>query len=427
MDLDPLQAPGSSIVEACVWAYVRAIAQLPGYHRRELENGGTETITTSALARLLRSPNGYQTPSDFLVHLIRSLLLNGNSYWIAQRNDRAEVTALHWTDPRACRVREVVVGGQAFREVFYEIGANPLFEFDSILGRTNLIVPARDVLHVKLATPQHPLIGETWLAALATELGQNAAINNSLTSAAANMRPAGVIHTELELTGAQIEDTKKRWAETASRMISGDVPILTRGLKFQPITMSAEDQQIIDQKKLNNQTIAAIFGVPAILLGITDTGTQKSAEAVMAEWLAAGLGWLINHIEVALDQFIGLNMDSIGKGREYTELDTRALLRSAFKDRIDGLSKGVIGGIYSPNEARRLEGLPAAKDGDEPRVQQQVVPLSFATKQPMPPATPAQPPDESAADAAADEEPVQEQQLTVSDFRAALRAMREAA
>ena len=96
-----------SIVEACVWAYVRAIAQLPGYHRRELDNGGTETVTTSALSRLLRSPNPYQTPSDFLVHLIRSLLLNGNSYWIAQRNDRAEVTALHWTDPRACRVREV--------------------------------------------------------------------------------------------------------------------------------------------------------------------------------------------------------------------------------------------------------------------------------------------------------------------------------
>ena len=57
--------------------------------------------------------------------------------------------------------------GQAFSEVFYEIGANPLFQFDSILGRNSLVVPARDVFHVKLATPQHPLIGVTWLAALA--------------------------------------------------------------------------------------------------------------------------------------------------------------------------------------------------------------------------------------------------------------------
>ena len=387
MDLDPLQAPASSIVEACVWAYVRAIAQLPGYHRAELENGGTETITTSALARLLRAPNGYQTPSDFLVHLIRSLLYSGNSYWIAQRNERAEVAALHWTDPRACRVREIGVPGQAFREVFYEIGANPLFDVDGILGRGSLIVPARDVFHVKLATPRHPLIGETWLAALATELAQRGAINNSVTQAATNMRPAGVIQTDLTLTKAQVDELRQRWQEQSTNMTAGGVPILTAGLKFQPLTMSAEDQQIIDQLKMNDRMVAAVFGVPAILLGITDTGTQKSAEAVMAEWLAAGLGWMINHVEVAFDQFMGLNADSIGKGREYTELDTRALLRSAFKDRIDGLAKGVLGGIYAPNEARRLEGLPAAEGGDEPRVQQQVVPLSFESAPPAPPPT----------------------------------------
>jgi hypothetical protein len=120
----------------------------------------------------------------------------------------------------------------------------------------------------------------------------------------------------------------------------------------------------------------------------------------MTEWLAAGLGWLINHIEVALDQFVGLNTDSIGRAREYTEYDTRALLRSAFKERLEGLSRGVIGGIYSPNEARRLEGLPNAESGDEPRVQQQVVPLSFATA--PPPAPPAPEPDKLAP---ADETP----------------------
>src|SRR4029077_14866833 len=151
MDLDPLQAPTSSIVEACVWAYVRAIAQLPGYHKRELGDGGYETVTTSALSRVLRAPNGYQTPSDFLVHLIRSLLYTGNSYWIAQRNDRQEVEALHWTDPRSCRVREVKVQGQIFAEIFYEIGDNPLINTPSLAGNS-LVVPARDVLHVKLDT-----------------------------------------------------------------------------------------------------------------------------------------------------------------------------------------------------------------------------------------------------------------------------------
>jgi HK97 family phage portal protein len=386
MDYDPSGLPSASIVEACVWTYVRAIAQLPGYHRLELDNGGTETITSSALARLLRAPNPYQTPSDFLVHLIRSLLLNGNSYWIAQRNDRAEVTALHWTDPRLCRVREIVVQGQAFSEVFYEISANPLFKFDSIIGTASLVVPARDVFHVKLATPRHPLVGETWLAALPTELGQNAAINNSLTQAATNMRPAGVIQTDLTLTSAQVNELRERWAAQSQTMTAGGVPILTSGLKFQPLTMSAEDQQVIDQKRLNDRMVAAVFGVPAILLGMTDTGTQKTAEAVMAEWLAAGLGWLINHIEVALDAFVGLNAASIGKGREYTEFDTRALLRSAFKDRIEGLARGVQSGIFDPNYARRLEGLSDVDHGDVPYMQQQMVAIGTAPPTPAAPA-----------------------------------------
>jgi HK97 family phage portal protein len=162
------------------------------------------------------------------------------------------------------------------------------------------------------------------------------------------------------------------------------VPILTSGLTFQPLTMSAEDQQVIDQKRLNDRMVAAVFGVPAILLGMTDTGTQKTAEAVMAEWLAAGLGWLINHIEVALDGFLGLNAASIGKGREYTEFDTRVLLRSAFRDRIEGLARGVQAGIYDPNYARRQEGLADVDHGDVPYMQQQMVAIGTAPPTPAP-------------------------------------------
>ena len=76
--------------------------------------------------------------------------------------------------------------------------------------------------------------------------------------------------------------------------------------------MSNEDAQIIEQQKLNDRAIAAVFGVPPMLIGIADTAHAKTAEALMAEWLAAGLGWLINHIEVAIDQFIGL--DGVPRG-----------------------------------------------------------------------------------------------------------------
>ena len=306
MDLDPMPGPGCSTVEACVWAYIRAIAQLPGYHQRELANGGTETVTTSALSRLLRAPNGYQTPCDFLVHLIRSLLYTGNSYWIAQRNDRQEVEALHWTDPRSCRVREVKVQGQVFAEMFYEISDNPLINMPSLAGNS-LVVPARDVLHVKLDTRRNPLIGETWLSALCArdcdaygnpQFGGEVFQQHEPPVRRDHHRPA--IKTE------DRDELRARWEEQAKGLNAGGTPILTHGMKFQPISISNEDAQIVDQLKLNDRTIASVFGVPAILLGITDTATQKSAEALMTEWLASGLGFIITHIEQAFDKFIGL-------------------------------------------------------------------------------------------------------------------------
>jgi hypothetical protein len=79
------------------------------------------------------------------------------------------------------------------------------------------------------------------------------------------------------------------------------------------------------------------------------------------------------------------------------------LLRSAYQVRIEALARGVQGGIYSPNEARNLEGLPDVKFGDEPRVQQQVVPLSAAE------AIPAAPPAHGVPPAGAQPAPGSEQ------------------
>lgn len=393
MDLDPLSGGGNATVEACVWAYIRAIAQLPGYHRRDQANGGVDTVGSSALARLLINPNWYQTASDWMTHLVRSLLLTGNSYHLAERNQRNEVTALHWMNSRSCHVNVVKVDGQIMNEVFYALGDNPLIDSND---SRQIVAPARDVLHIKLETPRHPLIGESWLACLAGELANRQAINQ----AAVNFRPSGILYPppEQQYTPEQSETLRQQFREKTSGQNAGGAPVLTKGIRYEQVSMSQEDARIISQLKLSDQAIARVFGVPAMLIGLSDGGTAvKTAEAEMQSWLSSGLGWLINHIEESIDKFIGL--DGIQAG-EYSEFDTRALLRSQFRDRLEGLVRGVQGGIYSPNEARALEGYAAVKAGDEPRVQQQVVPLSFASEPPPPPAPPAPPPssDEPAAD-----------------------------
>ena len=153
-----------------------------------------------------------------------------------------------------------------------------------------------------------------------------------------------------------------------------------------PWTVGGRDSSIADMLKLSDQHIALAYRVPLQILGLGEA-RYASTELLMNAWIANGLGFALNHVEQAFDRLFGL----AGEPKEYCEFDTDALLRSAHKDRIDALVKGVQGGIYSPNEARDREGLDPVEYGDEPRVQQQVVPLSAAGKIPAPAAPPAAP------------------------------------
>jgi phage portal protein BeeE len=177
----------------------------------------------------------------------------------------------------------------------------------------------------------------------------------------------------------------------------GGTPILTAGLKVNPWAVGGRDAATAEIMKLSSEHIALAFRIPLQIFGLGG-GTYNSTELLMQSWIASGLGFALNHIE----EGIGLMFALKGQPDEYVEFDTAALLRSAFKDRIDALARAVQGGIYAPNEARAEVGFDEVAFGDEPRVQQQVVPLSAASKipaAPSPAAPPAAPP--------ADEKPPQ--------------------
>jgi HK97 family phage portal protein len=358
----------SAMVEACVGAYSQTMAMCPINHWRDRGDGGRDRVTNSALSRVMRAPNDYQTASDFMLNAVRSLYLEGNAYALALRNDRFEVSSLHLMNPRQC-LAEPVQG-----EVFYSLGGNQVVNsrLDALEYGPLSAVPARDVFHVKLHTPVYVLRGETPLtaAALAQAAGM-AALSQAVTFYQNQSRPSGTLQTDLTLTPTQVQELRGRWDEQAKGLAAGGTPILTSGLKFNPISISQADAQFAETMKLSDQQIAEVFQIPLAIIG-SEAQPMGSTEALMAFWLSKGLGFALNQVELAIDKLFGIaRIDG-----EYSELDTSILLRSAFKDRIDGLARAVQGGIYSPNEARALEGLGAADEGDEPRVQQQVVPLS---------------------------------------------------
>jgi HK97 family phage portal protein len=278
------------------------------------------------------------------------------------------------------------------------------------------VVPSRDVLHIPFNTDRHPLVGDTPLTTAALAISTNTTISAQAATFFKNMsRASGVLVTDERLTGEQIDTLRQKWLEQSAGLNSGGVPILASGLKWQNLSVSAHDSEIINTFKMTVEDISRAMRVPLPLLNALDSSTYNNTEALMRFWLSSGLGFLLEHIEESFDR-----MFKIPEG-QYLAFDTSPLLRMDLKGRMEALGTAVTKGIMSPNEARAREGLPSVEGGDMPRVQQQMVPLDFVP--PVVP-TPAPPPDDSEPDAQQPEAP-QNQEYAPMTLRALKRLMGE--
>lgn len=367
---------GGAMVEACVSAYSQTVAMCPGAHKRTTGDGGTEVITTSALARVLKRPNDYESISDFLLNLTERLYRGGEAFAYAIRNDRNEIIELH-----RMQFGYPYVGSDG--SIFYSLSGNEIAESRYDLS---LPVPARDVLHVRLKTPRHPLKGVSPILAVALDQAlSGAALNQQIAFYLNQAKPSFMLETDAQLTAEQTQDLRRRWDEQTKGDGAGGTPILTWGLKAKAVSTSAKDSEIADILKLSDQNIALAFRMPLQILGIGGT-PFASTEALMSAWKSTGLGFALNHIEEAF----GLLFRLKGQPDEYLEFDTDALLRSSFKEMMEGLVNG-IKGVMTSNEARRKIGLPRVAGGDQLFVQMQDIPIAMAGKEKPEPAKPAIP------------------------------------
>lgn len=372
----------SAMVEACVSAYAQTVAMCPGDHWHKDADGGRTRVTKSALARILKVPNSYQTISDLLLNIVRQLYSDGNAYVLVFRNNRFEITSMHLMQSAGSRAMVAETG-----EIFYSLSGNTVVEqmFDY-----PMMVPARDVMHIKLASRGwDPLRGESPICAAARDIAaSDAMLSQQLAFYLNQARPSTVLQTDMVLDKDQVTALRDRWNEQVRGLNSGGTPILTAGLKPVPLSMNAVDSQLVEIMKMSEQHIALAFRVPMQILGIGGSGPVNYTLALMEGWLNQSLGFCLNHVEESFGKTFGLG----GFPDDYLELDTDALLRSAQKDRIESMTRAVQGGIFSPDEARAKENMGKVPGGFgvEPRVQQQLVPLSAASAIPAaPPAPPA--------------------------------------
>jgi phage portal protein BeeE len=124
--------------------------------------------------------------------------------------------------------------------VFYALGGNPLI--DARFGGAKITgAPARDVLHVRLHTPQDPLRGESPLAAVMIDVAMSGAMSAQQLAFYQNQsKPSGILSTDQVLTLEQAKHLREIWNEQTSGLNAGKTPITTAGLKWQAVSASRE-------------------------------------------------------------------------------------------------------------------------------------------------------------------------------------------
>jgi HK97 family phage portal protein len=369
---------------ACKTLIARDIAKMRLKLVARTEGGVWTEITNPAFSPVLRRPNDYQTHNQFFETWVLSKLSRGNTYVLKVRDNRNVVTALHVLDPT--HVQPLVSDDGA---VFYRLNSDNLAAIDD-----DLVVPAREIIHDRFNCLFHPLVGTppVFASGLASMLGLNAQQASALLFQN-NSTPGGILTAPGEISNDQVKRLKEDWERDFSRGNIGRVAVLGDGLKYDKMSMTNVEGQMVESLKWSAEVVCSVYHVPPYKVGVGALPSYNNVQALNVEYYSQALQSHIEEIEELLDHALGIGW-GIGLG---TEFDTENLLRMDSVTQITAIQAAVGAGVMAPNEGRAKLDLKPVTGGNSCYLQQQNYSLEALAKRdaqddPFAPNTPPAPP-----------------------------------
>lgn len=351
VSVSPALALSITTYQACLTTLAESLAQLPcGLYRREGDQ--RQMVADHPVSRLLKQPNGWQTPFEYIEGAQICAAHRGNSYAFIERDEAGRPVALLPLD-----VDKVTVLRGADLMPYYQIaGHEP--------------IPQRMIHHVRWFS----LNGYTGLSpvqlhcdtlglALATHGHASAVFAHGTHLAGVLERPAVSNGQDLKpLTRDRVAEIKEQWkAEYSGRDNAMKVALLQDGINFKPLSMTNADAQLIDARKLSALEVAQIFKMPPHKVGLLDRATNNNIEHQAIEFVIYCLmPWIKRHEQARMRDLL------LPAEREqyFIEFNVGGLLRGDVKSRYDAYAVARQWGWLSVNDIRRLENLPPVANGD---------------------------------------------------------------
>jgi HK97 family phage portal protein len=342
-------ATGVPAVHACVQLISESIASLPLAPYKRNADGSKTVDERHPLYRVLHNQaNSVQTAFEFREQFVAACLLTGNAYALKRMDAAGRVLELIPAHPSMVTV-EKLRNGRARYKIASETGTT-VHTQDEILhlryrskdGYVGLspITIARETIGLALGQQQH----------------EGAFYRNGTTLSGALRHPH-------KLTAEQHSRLKETFAERhAGASNAWRVMVLEEGMEFQPVSMTHEDAQFVESRKLTLEDVARIYRVPPPAIGILDNATYSNITEQSRHLVIHCLRpWLVR-IEQAMNAAL---LSDDGQRTHQIEHNAEGLLRGDIKTRYDAYRVGREWGWLSPNEIRGLENLGSIEGGDE--------------------------------------------------------------
>jgi HK97 family phage portal protein len=338
-----------SAVWACVKLISETVSSLPLTIYKTTDTGRKIAVNHPLTQLFNGKVNRYQTKIEFFETVILNLILHGNAYCQIQRVGGRIVGLL----PLMSAQMEVTLlrDGSVAYEYTQDTGINVFSE--------------KTIWHLKLMG--NGIIGMSPMDYQRNTLGIAQAAEGAVTKIYRNGgKPSGVLSLDKFLTDDQRQIIRDKFA-TLTMSNDDRLMILEGGIKFDAVSLSPQDIELLESRKFQISEIARWYGVPSVMINDTSgTVWGSGIEQIVAGFYKITLRPLIEKLEASI---LANLMDVTEAIRHEAEFDFNSLTRSDMKTRFDSYRIGIYGGFLKPNEARRMEGMEDADGGDELIVQ----------------------------------------------------------
>ena len=348
-----------SAVFACIKILVESVATLPLQMFKLNTDGSRTQVKDHDLIRLLNNkPNRYQTRVEFFEQLMLNLVA-GNCFSKRDYIGKKMVSL------------QVINSGSV--DLKLNANGDPIYECQ--INGKKVEYKENQIWHVKLFGTG--LMGMSPIAYGAQSIGIGLAGNEKTTRLMSNgAKPTGALKTEKYLKKEQ-RDALRSELNILVNGDDGELPVLEGNMQFEKISLTPADLELIEVRKMSVEEACRFFGVPPILVYLTESSTTwgSGISEIVDGFYKFGLRPYLERIE----ESIRIHLLPREEWDDYEfEFKTKDLLRASYMQRITSNKDRILSGQSSPNEIRREEG-----DMPDPNGDFLLVPVNMTTAERM--------------------------------------------